>query len=104
MPKSTAALCAEIDDLAGALARIDKALAVDPYLDPGAEVERCWYDTKLDGAHLPHLILPTPSIAYARDRAAQYVAAARSAAADLPAGEARAVLEAMAEFAVQRPM
>jgi octaprenyl-diphosphate synthase len=51
-----------------------------------------------------NLILPSPSIGYARDRAAQYVAAARAAAAELPAGEARQVLEAMAEFAVKRPM
>jgi octaprenyl-diphosphate synthase len=51
-----------------------------------------------------NLILPSPSIAYARDRAAQYVAAARAAAAELPDGDARQVLEAMAEFAVKRPM
>jgi geranylgeranyl pyrophosphate synthase len=53
--------------------------------------------------YLP-LILPSPSIPYARDRAAQYVSAARSAAAELPDGEARQVLQAMAEFAVKRPM
>jgi octaprenyl-diphosphate synthase len=51
-----------------------------------------------------NLILPSKSIAYARDRASHLVDRARSAIADLPQSEARKALDTMAEFVVTRPM
>ena len=51
-----------------------------------------------------HLILPTDSIPYARDRARHLVDRARSALLDLPDTEARRVLDVMAEFVINRPM
>ncbi len=51
-----------------------------------------------------NLILPSDSIAYARDRAKQLVARARQAIADLPETDARQVLDVMAEFVITRPM
>jgi octaprenyl-diphosphate synthase len=51
-----------------------------------------------------NLILPSRSIQYARDRAAQLVGRARTALADLPDTEARHILDTMAEFVISRPM
>jgi octaprenyl-diphosphate synthase len=51
-----------------------------------------------------NLILPSNSIAYARDRARALVAKARAAIAILPDSEPRRVLDTMAEFVVDRPM
>jgi octaprenyl-diphosphate synthase len=51
-----------------------------------------------------NLILPSASIAYARDRAREYVDQARAALANLPPTEARRVLDTMAEFVITRPM
>jgi octaprenyl-diphosphate synthase len=51
-----------------------------------------------------NLILPSPSIAYAQDAARAQVDRARTALADLPATDARAVLDTIAEFVVTRPM
>jgi octaprenyl-diphosphate synthase len=51
-----------------------------------------------------NLILPSASIDYARDAARELVAKARAAIAVLPDGDARRVLDAMAEFVVTRPM
>lgn len=51
-----------------------------------------------------NLILPSPSIAYARDRARQYVDQARAVLQCLPAGDPRHVLDTMAEFVIARPM
>ncbi len=51
-----------------------------------------------------NLILPSKSIAYARDRARHLVDRARAALATLPDGEARRALDTMAEFVVTRPM
>jgi octaprenyl-diphosphate synthase len=51
-----------------------------------------------------NLILPSDSIQYAHDRARELVDRARSAIVDLPDGEAKRVLDAMAEFVVSRPM
>jgi octaprenyl-diphosphate synthase len=50
-----------------------------------------------------NLILPSHSIDYARDCARQLVNKARTAIADLPASDARKVLDTMAEFVVDRP-
>ena len=50
------------------------------------------------------LILPSPSIRYAHDRARQLVDRARSALVDLPDSDARRVMEAMADFVIARPM
>ena len=49
-----------------------------------------------------NLILPSPSIAYAREAAAKLVRQARAALVDLPASDARQVLETMADFVVVR--
>ncbi len=51
-----------------------------------------------------NLILPSDSIAYARERAGQLIQRARSAIADLPETDARQVLDVMAEFVITRPM
>ena len=51
-----------------------------------------------------HLILPSASMEYARDRAREYAGRAREALATLPDSDARRVLETMAEFVVARPM
>jgi octaprenyl-diphosphate synthase len=51
-----------------------------------------------------NLILPSPSIQYARDRAHQYVDEARAALRCLPNSEPRQVLDTMAEFVIARPM
>src|SRR5205807_170979 len=51
-----------------------------------------------------NLIMPSGSIAYARGRAEQYVAAAQAAAGELRDSEPRRVLETMAEFTVNRPL
>jgi len=51
-----------------------------------------------------NLILPSPSIQYAKDRARQYVDQARAALATLPDSHARQVLDTMAEFVITRPM
>jgi octaprenyl-diphosphate synthase len=51
-----------------------------------------------------NLILPSRSIQYAREKAEQYVRAAQKAASDLPECEAQRVLQAMAEFSVNRPV
>jgi octaprenyl-diphosphate synthase len=51
-----------------------------------------------------NLILPSKSIAYARDAARGYIDRARSAIAELPESDARQVLDLMAGFVVERPM
>ncbi len=51
-----------------------------------------------------NLILPSGSIAYARDRAREYIERARAVLAAIPAGESRQVLDTMAEFVIRRPM
>jgi len=51
-----------------------------------------------------NLILPSPSIDYARDRARQFVDRARDALTNLPDTEARGVLDTMAGFVIDRPM
>lgn len=51
-----------------------------------------------------NLILPSKSITYAADRARQLVDRARAHLSALPDGEARRVLDAMAEFVVSRAM
>jgi octaprenyl-diphosphate synthase len=51
-----------------------------------------------------NLILPGPSIDYARARAANYIARARAALRTLPESDATAMLDAMAEFVVSRPL
>ena len=51
-----------------------------------------------------NLILPSPSIDYARDRARGLATEARAALNDLPDSDARHVLDTMAEFVVSRPM
>jgi octaprenyl-diphosphate synthase len=51
-----------------------------------------------------NLILPSPSIAFAQDRARELVDRARRAMASLPDSEAKRVLDTMAEFVVSRPM
>lgn len=50
------------------------------------------------------LVLPSPSMEYARDAARQYAGRAREALGALPDTDARRVLETMAEFVVSRPM
>ncbi len=55
---------------------------------------------KLD--QVRNLILPSGSIGYAREAAAKLVRQARAALADLPASDARQVLETMADFVVAR--
>ena len=49
-----------------------------------------------------NLIVPSPSIGYAREAAARLVGQARAALADLPESDARQVLETMADFVVAR--
>jgi octaprenyl-diphosphate synthase len=49
-----------------------------------------------------NLILPSPSIEYARDRARQYVRKAQAALQCLPSSEPRQVLDTMAEFVITR--
>lgn len=51
-----------------------------------------------------NLILPSPSIQYARDCAMRLIGEARQSLADLSDSEPRRVLEMMAEFVVARPM
>ena len=51
-----------------------------------------------------NLLLPSPSIDYARGRAREFVEQARGALRSLPEGEARRVLDTMAGFVVSRPM
>jgi geranylgeranyl pyrophosphate synthase len=51
-----------------------------------------------------NLILPSPSLAYARDRAREFVDRARGALLSLPDTEARRVLDRMAGFVLSRPM
>jgi octaprenyl-diphosphate synthase len=51
-----------------------------------------------------NLILPSPSIRYAQERARELVDRARAALQTLPQSEAREVLDGMAEFVVSRPM
>jgi geranylgeranyl pyrophosphate synthase len=51
-----------------------------------------------------NLILPSKSVAYAHDRASQLVERARKALKTLPEGEARNILDAMADFVIARPM
>ena len=51
-----------------------------------------------------NLILPSPSLGYARDRARAYVGQARDALLGLPDTEARRVLDTMAGFVIARPM
>jgi octaprenyl-diphosphate synthase len=51
-----------------------------------------------------NLLLPTPSIQYARDSSRHYVNRARAALADLPDSDARRMLDAMAEFVIARPL
>jgi octaprenyl-diphosphate synthase len=50
------------------------------------------------------LILPSPSIGYAQDRARQLVHRARTVLTNLPDNEARRVMEMMADFVIARPM
>src|SRR5204862_1267095 len=50
-----------------------------------------------------NLILPSRSIAYARDRARHLINRAQQALATLPDSEARDALKTMAEFVVARP-
>jgi octaprenyl-diphosphate synthase len=56
------------------------------------------------GEKIRNLILPSDSIAYARARAKHYIARAKAAIASLPDTHARALLQAMADFVVDRPM
>ena len=51
-----------------------------------------------------NLILPSPSLDFARARAREYVERARGALANLPDTEARRVLDTMAGFVISRPM
>jgi geranylgeranyl pyrophosphate synthase len=51
-----------------------------------------------------NLILPSDSIRYAQDRAAQWIDRARSALATLPETPARQALDALAAFVISRPM
>jgi octaprenyl-diphosphate synthase len=51
-----------------------------------------------------NLILPSPSIEYARERARAYVDRARRAISILPESPARGILDTMAEFVISRPM
>ena len=51
-----------------------------------------------------NLILPSRSIAYARNKARQMVDDARAAIADLPDSDAKQLLDTMAEYVVARPM
>ena len=51
-----------------------------------------------------NLILPSPSIRYAQDRARAMVDRARSELTQLPPTDARNVLDAMADFVITRPM
>jgi octaprenyl-diphosphate synthase len=51
-----------------------------------------------------NLILPSPSIQYAQDRARELVDRARGCLADLPDSEAKRVLDATSEFVVSRPI
>jgi octaprenyl-diphosphate synthase len=51
-----------------------------------------------------NLILPSKSIAYARDRAVQLVSRAQQAISALPESDARRAMQTMAEFVVSRPM
>jgi octaprenyl-diphosphate synthase len=51
-----------------------------------------------------NLILPSPSIAYARAHAQRYVDEARAALGVLRGGEPRQALDTMAEFVIARPM
>ena len=51
-----------------------------------------------------NLMLPSPSLDYARGRAREFVERARGALLTLPDTEARRVLDAMAGFVVSRPM
>lgn len=54
--------------------------------------------------HVRNLILPSRSIEFARRRAVEYVAQARRALESLPPTDARAMLDAMAEFVITRPL
>jgi len=51
-----------------------------------------------------NLIIPSPSLDYARDRARQLVDRARSELLTLPDSEARRVLDTMADFVISRPL
>ena len=49
-----------------------------------------------------NLILPSPSISYAREYARRLVQQAQQCLSDLPESEPRRVLETMAEFVISR--
>ena len=51
-----------------------------------------------------NLILPSKSVQYAQDKALSLCQQARDAVRDLPDSEARRILEAMADFVINRPM
>jgi octaprenyl-diphosphate synthase len=51
-----------------------------------------------------NLILPSKSIRYAQDRAREHIDRARGALLDLPDSDAKRLLDAMAEFVINRPM
>jgi octaprenyl-diphosphate synthase len=56
------------------------------------------------GEKIRNLILPSHSIDYARDAARAHVDRARTAIVDLPDGDAKRVLDTMADFVINRPM
>jgi octaprenyl-diphosphate synthase len=56
------------------------------------------------GEKIRNLLLPSESIAYARQRAQQLVQGAKDALQDLPASEPLRVLNAMADFVIHRPV
>jgi octaprenyl-diphosphate synthase len=55
------------------------------------------------GERVRNLILPSHAIDFARQRAAHYIARARAALRHLPDSDAKAMLDAMAEFVISRP-
>ena len=111
----------DILDVIGAMDTVGKTLGIDVekgkmtlpmihFLRTAPPEHQALLRSLLQGADadkaekIRNLILPSKSIAYARDRARQLVDRARGMLLDLPDTEARRVLDVMAEFVVSRPM
>jgi octaprenyl-diphosphate synthase len=111
----------DILDLIGDVGQVGKTLGIDAekgkltlpiihFLKSAPPEHRVLLRSLLSGPvpdrveKIRNLILPSPSIEYARNEARQLVNRARAAIDPLPTSEAKTVLNAMADFVISRPM